>query len=82
MADKSLSWEEVKERLFNNLDLSKEKWFHYKMLLLVGGGVFVDAYNTVVLTPVLNQLKSVFHLTALLVTAIGVAVVIGTGIGP
>ncbi|BBL47148.1 MFS transporter [Metallosphaera sedula] len=81
MADKSLSWEEVKERLFNNLDLSKEKWFHYKMLLLVGGGVFVDAYNTVVLTPVLNQLKSVFHLTALLVTAIGVAVVIGTGIG-
>ncbi|EHP71300.1 sugar phosphate permease [Metallosphaera yellowstonensis MK1] len=81
MADKSLTWDKVKERLFSNLDLSKEKWFHYKMLLLVGGGVFVDAYNTVVLTPGLNQLKAVFHLTALLVTAIGVAVVIGTGIG-
>jgi putative MFS transporter len=81
MADKSLTFDEVKERLFSNLDLSKEKWFHYKMLLLVGGGVFVDAYNTVVLTPALNQLKAVFHLTVLLVIAIGVAVVIGTGIG-
>ncbi|MFP3205867.1 MAG: MFS transporter [Metallosphaera yellowstonensis] len=81
MVDKSLTWDEVKEKLLSNLDLSKEKWFHYKMLLLVGGGVFVDAYNTVVLTPGLNQLKAVFHLTTLLVAAIGVAVVIGTGIG-
>ncbi|QKR00194.1 sugar porter family MFS transporter [Metallosphaera tengchongensis] len=81
MADKALSWDEVKERLFSNLDLSREKWFHYKMLLLVGGGVFVDAYNTVVLTPVLGQLRTSFHLTAFLLTAIGVAVVIGTGIG-
>jgi putative MFS transporter len=81
IAEKPIPWENVKERLLSNLDLSKEKWFHYKMLLLIGGAVFVDAYNVVVLTPALSQISLIFHLTTILVTAIGVAVIIGTGIG-
>ena len=62
IAEKPIPWENVKERLLSNLDLSKEKWFHYKMLLLIGGAVFVDAYNVVILTPALSQIRLIFHL--------------------
>lgn len=77
----SISWDEATKALYSHLDSIKTNKFHIKMLLLIGGGVFVDAYNTVVITPVLGQLAKTFHLNALLTTLLGASVVLGTGIG-
>lgn len=74
-------WENATKTVFSHMDTTKTRWFHYKMLLIIGGGVFVDAYNTVVLTPGLKEISIQFHLDALLITLIGASVVLGTGIG-
>jgi putative MFS transporter len=77
----SVTWEEVRKSLYSQLDSTKTNKFHIKMLLLIGGGVFVDAYNTVVITPVLGAVAKSFALTVFLTTLLGASVVLGTGIG-
>ncbi|WP_156778550.1 MFS transporter [Thermoplasma acidophilum] len=77
------SWEELKERAYGPMDKQKSKWFNYKMLLLTGGGIFVDGYNIVIISFGLAGIETLFGLqhNAFLVGLIGISVIIGNLVG-
>ena len=52
------SWDELKDRAYGQMDEQKSKWFNYKMLLLTGGGIFVDGYNLIIISFGLGGIKT------------------------
>ena len=77
------SWEELKDKAYDQMNTQKSKWFNYKMLLLTGGGIFVDGYNIVIISVGLAGIKTLFGLQndAFLVGLIGVSVIVGNLVG-
>ena len=77
------SWEELKDKAYSQMNEQKSKWFNYKMLLLTGGGIFVDGYNIVIISIGLAGIKTLFGLQndAFLVGLIGVSVIVGNLVG-
>ncbi len=77
------SWEDLKDKAYSQMNKQKSKWFNYKMLLLTGGGIFVDGYNIVIISIGLAGIKTLFGLQndAFLVGLIGVSVIVGNLVG-
>ncbi|MEM0050619.1 MAG: MFS transporter [Candidatus Bathyarchaeia archaeon] len=77
------SWERLKSEAFKQMDFQKSKWFNYKMLLLTGGGIFVDGYNIVIISVALAGIETVFglHHNPFLVGLIATSVIIGNLVG-
>lgn len=77
------SWERLKSEAFKQMDFQKSKWFNYKMLLLTGGGIFVDGYNIVIISVALAGIETVFglHNNPFLVGLIATSVIIGNLVG-
>ncbi|MHB1470054.1 MAG: MFS transporter [Thermoplasmataceae archaeon] len=77
------SWDELKDRAYGQMDEQKSKWFNYKMLLLTGGGIFVDGYNLIIISFGLGGIKTLFGLQndAFLVGLVAVILIVGTMVG-
>jgi len=45
-----MNWEDIKEKVFSEMNFMKSRGFHYRMLLLTGGGIFVDGYNIIIIS--------------------------------
>jgi len=76
-----MDWETLKEKLFSEMNSMKSKPFHYRMLLLTGGGIFVDGYNIIIISFGLAGIQEAFHPSAYLLGLIGLSVIIGNLIG-
>ncbi|MEM3907988.1 MAG: MFS transporter [Candidatus Micrarchaeaceae archaeon] len=77
------SWEKLKDEAYKQMNFQKSKWFNYKMLLLTGGGIFVDGYNIVIISVGLAGIESLFGLKhdLFLVGLIATSVIIGNLVG-
>lgn len=76
-----LNWEDFKTKVFYPIDSQKSKLFNYKMLLLTGGGIFLDGYNIIIIGFGLAGISALFHPSAYLLGLIGVSVIIGNLVG-
>jgi putative MFS transporter len=76
-----MDWENIKEKVFSEMNSMKSKPFHYRMLLLTGGGIFVDGYNIIIISFGLAGIQEAFHPSAYLLGLIGLSVIIGNLIG-
>ncbi|PYB69004.1 MFS transporter [Thermoplasma sp. Kam2015] len=76
-----LSWEDFKRKVFFPIDSQKSKAFNYKMLLLTGGGIFLDGYNIIIIGFGLAGISAVFHPSKYLLGLISVSVIIGNLVG-
>ncbi len=76
-----MDWENLKEKIFAEMNSMKSKPFHYRMLLLTGGGIFVDGYNIIIISFGLAGISAAFHPSAYLLGLIGLSVIIGNLIG-
>jgi putative MFS transporter len=77
------SWDELKDKAYGQMNEQKSKWFNYKMLLLTGGGIFVDGYNLIIISFGLGGIKTLFGLQndAFLVGLIATVLLLGTMMG-
>ncbi|BDC17634.1 MFS transporter [Acidianus sp. HS-5] len=76
-----MDWETLKDKVFSEMNSMRSKPFHLKMLLLTGGGIFVDGYNIIIISFGLAGIEEVFHPSAYLLGLIGLSVIIGNLIG-
>jgi putative MFS transporter len=76
-----MNWEDIKEKVFSEMNFMKSRGFHYRMLLLTGGGIFVDGYNIIIISYGLAGIQKAFHPSAYLLGLIGLSVIIGNLIG-
>ena len=74
-------WDAMKEKIFTPLDSQKSKWFNYKMLLLTGGGIFLDGYQIIIIGFGLTGISLVFHPSPYFLGLISVSVIIGNLVG-
>ena len=77
------SWDELKEKAYGQMNSQKSKWPNYKMLLLTGGGIFIDGYNLIIISFGLGGIKTAFNLEhdAFLVGLIATILLLGTMFG-
>lgn len=70
-----MDWETFKEKLFSEMNSMKSRPFHYRMLMLTGGGIFVDGYNIIIISFGLAGIKEAFHPSSYLLGLIGLSVI-------
>jgi len=77
------SWDKLKEKAYGQMDNQKSRWMNYKMLLLTGGGIFVDGYSLIIISFGLGEIKTLFGLQhdAFLVGLIATIFLLGTMMG-